>query len=274
MTALQIGIITATRNAATHLPELVESIRQQSYQNLRWIVIDAESTDKTVQIVESSGLVSYFVSEPDHGIYDAWNKGLAVVESDWILFMGADDRFASDTAIEDAVKYLLGMSENVLWAYGSILQIGSEGRRQYFGEPWEQTKRNFKFLMNVPHQAVFHRPSLFEACGNFDPSYRIAGDYALLLKAVEIGTIPAYLPCVITHMGAGGVSNNASNSVLALRESLRARKTAGLRPLYTPLWCWVYLKSFVKRFVGSVIGENRVMLLINFYRRISGRTAR
>jgi glycosyltransferase involved in cell wall biosynthesis len=270
----RLTIITATHNAAGELPGLIESIREQTYKNLQWIVVDGASTDGTVGLLESAGdTLGAWRSEPDRGIYDAWNKGLQWADGEWLLVLGADDRLARRVVLEQAVGFLVGLPESICWAYGQVRQFGAKGQSQVLGEPWTKAKASFRSVMSLPHQGIFHRRALFDQCGRFDPGFRIAGDYALLLKAVQQGLEPVFLPMFVKHIGGGGLSSRQASASLALRENVAARRTLGLRPLYPPRWCWDYLKSQVKRAISHLAGESVLRRLVNLYRRATGRTA-
>ena len=82
-----ITIITATYNAAQYLPRTIKSIREQTYENIEWIIIDGNSTDETIELIQQNeDVIDYWMSEPDAGIYDAWNKGISLARGEWIAF--------------------------------------------------------------------------------------------------------------------------------------------------------------------------------------------
>lgn len=269
---LIITIITATYNAAECLPFLAMSIREQSYRRVQWIVLDGGSTDGTIDVIKKNeDIIDAWLSEPDKGIYDAWNKALRLVRGDWILFMGADDRFADSQVLFNVSELLKPLGSDVLWTYGQIIFMGSNGRNQSIGEPWEDVKNKFGFGMVVPHQAVFHRRELFERLGGFDHTYRIAGDYALLLRAVKAGYSPVFFSLCVTHMGSGGLSSHPKTALASLLENSRARRTAGVRPLFPWPWVWGTCKAFVKLLLSTFINENQLRKVVNSYRCITGR---
>lgn len=91
-----ISIITVTFNAGAPLPTLIDSLRAQSDRNFEWIVVDGASTDKTIDLLKASGIVSTWISEPDFGIYDALNKAIRISTGEYYLVLGADDRLLPD----------------------------------------------------------------------------------------------------------------------------------------------------------------------------------
>lgn len=268
----RISIITATFNVASDLPQLIESIRCQTYQNIQWIVVDGDSNDNTVQLLrDAKTVVSYWLSEPDQGIYDAWNKGLEFVDGDWVLFLGADDYLAADETLFDVAKILAETSPDTYWVYGKINQHGPDGTMQILGKPWHQVKTEFNSVMNIPHTGLFHKKALFETCGKFDVTYRIAGDYAFLLKAVWQGFTPIFLPIFIANMGGEGVSTRPESALLALRESARARREIDVRPVYSRKWCWDFVKACSKVVLYKVLDPKSARKVVNVYRRLTGR---
>jgi cellulose synthase/poly-beta-1,6-N-acetylglucosamine synthase-like glycosyltransferase len=92
-----ITIITSTYNAAEYLPRTIKSVREQTYTNIEWIIVDGNSKDNTVELIrQNEDVIDYWVSEPDSGIYDAWNKGVSLANGDWIAFLGAGDSYKPD----------------------------------------------------------------------------------------------------------------------------------------------------------------------------------
>lgn len=270
----EITIITATYNAAEYLPSLVLSIREQVYERVQWIVLDGGSVDGTIDIIrQNEDVVDAWLSEPDEGIYDAWNKALRLVRGNWVLFMGADDTFADTQVLSSVAESLKSMENDVLWAYGQIRFVGGNGRSQIVGAPWAEASLIFGEGMAVPHQATFHRRELFERLGGFDPDYRIAGDYEFLLRAVKSGHSPAFFPLCVTHMGGSGISSQPHSALVNMLENARARRNVGVRPVYPLPWCWCLLKALVKNGLSMCMSQIRLRAVINGYRRLTRRPA-
>jgi len=105
---MKITIITATCNSAPHIANCIESVNNQTYPNIEHIIVDGASTDNTLEIIKSNkSRVVKLISEPDHGIYDALNKGIRLATGDVIGFLHADDTFASPTTIKALAKEFL-----------------------------------------------------------------------------------------------------------------------------------------------------------------------
>src|SRR5579871_4897782 len=207
---MKISIVIATFNAAKYVAECLDSCIEQTWPDKEIIVIDGGSTDGTVEIIRRRQRhIAFWVSEPDNGIYDAWNKALTHVTGSWVLFRGADDVFWSPATLEEAAASLTHAAPNELVCYGTVVVTGEDGcLRRISGEPWSAARQNFFQLMSIPHPSTFHHASLFRSFGGFDSSYRIVGDYDFLLRALRRPEVEAkFLPGVIvTRMRDGGES--------------------------------------------------------------------
>lgn len=265
-----LTVIIAVFNGKATLQNCIDSVVQQTYPNKELIIIDGGSTDGTVDLLERNrDSFSYWVSEPDRGIYNAWNKGLARAKGEWICFLGADDYFWDDTVLERMAAKLVPLPKNIRVAYGQIMLVGTYGESpRPKGEPWEQIKEFFKEYMCLPHVGMMHRRSLFELHGNFDESFRIAGDYELLLRELITGEA-AFFPDIISVVQVlGGISTHPENYLPTLRETLRAQKMHGLKPGKYVLK--EMMKEYVRLSLWAVFGERMARKLLDLRRRIKG----
>jgi len=220
-----VSIITAVRNSEALLEKTILSIVSQRYDNLEYIIIDGASTDGSIEIIRKyPNAIDYWISEPDQGIYEAWNKGLLASNGDWIGFLGAGDTYHKD-AIENYINIILKNGEKNLEYISSKSELisGKDKVIRTIGSGW-QWKR-FKKYMNVAHVGSLHHKSLFQKYGYFDPSYNICGDYEFLLRSRE-NLIAGYIDKVTTRMRSGGISQNSNQ---ALKEAMRAKIETGKR---------------------------------------------
>lgn len=202
----RVSIITATYNADAFLADCIESIIDQTYPCIELIIIDGGSTDNTLSIIEHYRKhINFFVSELDRGIYDAWNKGLAVATGDWIAFVGADDILLPN-AITLYIDHIRQHSDKNMEFVSSRIQLVKTDLAviNEVGSPW--VWETFKIRMATYHLGCLHSRSLFEIYGNFDINYKISGDYELLLRAKE-KLRTSYINEVTAQMRIGGVSN-------------------------------------------------------------------
>ena len=216
----QISIIIATYNASNTIKKCLECIASQKTDECELIIIDGNSSDETVNIVKSFGkVIDYFITEPDSGVYDAWNKGIKVSNGDWIMFVGADDLLLPN-AINDylnilkynervkEVDYICAKNEYVD-KNGKLLKILG------MKPSWNKMRK----MMVAAHVASLHnRKHLFNEIGLYNLNFKICADYELLLRK---GNRLRYLfiPNHIARMTVGGVSF----STKAVIESYRIR---------------------------------------------------
>lgn len=225
----RVSIIVATRNAAGTLERCLRSVLMQTYECIELIIIDGASTDGTVSIIEHFGdLLDEWISEPDLGVYDAWNKGLSLSTGDWIYFLGADDYLIDDGVIAKFVSEVESFSKSPLIVYGQIISSDRFSRLSRQGRPWSEVRDRIGRLMPIPHPATFHSRRLFSLTGPFDRNFKIAGDYKKFLESIEYAE-PCFLPgLLVAHHERGGLSTKVENRLLVVLEMLRARRAAGV----------------------------------------------
>ncbi len=204
----QISIITATRNAGRYLARCRDSILSQTYANWEWLVQDALSTDATLEILKSvrDPRLSV-VSEPDSGVYDAWNKALARSSGDWLIFLGADDFLFGSDVLALCAEYLRTLPPQIVFAYGALFFVEDAQKiRLTINRPLDAVYQAMPFNQGLPFPATFIRGDAARAAG-FDASYRIAGDYAFAARLIAPGNV-IRLPFYITGMQRGGLSDS------------------------------------------------------------------
>ena len=266
-----ISIIVAVFNGDPTLQQCIDSVAQQTYPNKELIIIDGGSKDGTVELLERNReKIGYWISEPDLGIYNAWNKGLAQAQGEWIIFLGADDYLWDAQVLERMAEQLENLPASIRVAYAQVMILNANGMRLYAaGEPWEKIKGRFRKIMCIPHQGVSHRRSLFEQHGQFDETFRIAGDYELLLrelKTADAGFIPNI---IMTAMRQGGVSSSPQNSLALLHEVRRAQQMHGQR-LPSRIWVMVVARVYLRLLIWGILGERQARKLLDIGRRVMG----
>ena len=266
-----ISIVIAVYNGVETLQQCIDSVTQQTYKNVELIVIDGASTDGTVELLnENSKYLNYWMSEPDRGIYNAWNKGLKNVTGEWVCFLGADDYFYDAQALERIVDALVLIPVNIRVAYGQIALLNNRGEELYrVGEAWKELKKRFKQIMCIPHPAVMHRHSLFVENGNFDESMRIAGDYEFLLRELKSNDAWFIPDVVLTAMRQGGVSTDPASTLLGLWEVRLAQRKNGD---HWPGSAWVFglMRAYLRKLLWNFLGESAARRILDVGRRIMG----
>lgn len=268
-----VSAIIAVRNGAAILQRCLDSIAAQDYAPRETIVIDGASTDGTRELLERnlrSGVVSSYLSEPDRGVYDAWNKGIARARGRWLCFLGCDDAFHDPGALRALAQAAEAGASGARVVYGRINRVTQKGVLiETIGVPWEVARGAFLDGFNIPHPGTLHQRAIFEERGGFDESYRIAGDYHLLLG--ELQDRPAlFVDRVVLDMGFGGLSSRPGTIQVALREVAKARHARGLSGTPTRLrtaLAFAWAGGLVHRFLG----DRSYRRLADFYRRLRGR---
>lgn len=252
----KISVITVVRNGERYIEDTIQSIINQTYDNFEYIVIDGKSTDNTLNIIRKyESQISYWISEADKGIYDAMNKGVRAATGDWLLFINADDFLFDNNVLANAAP-ALGKSKSLV-VYGKVLRVYSKGSNQVIGSEWSELKhycRNIR--MNISHQGTFHSRQLF-ANRMFDTSFRIAGDYDLLLSYLNKNDAE-YLPLTIAQMRTEGVSATSSNRLL-LSEIRRVQINNGI---YKRIPSYGWFKSAFR-----ITFNNKIIKLIGIERK-------
>ena len=234
-----ISIITASYNNSCVIQRCIDSVREQTFSQIEHIIVDGASRDGTVEMIKKNAYtLSWWISEPDTGIYQAWNKALAHAKGEWLLFLGADDMLTTPHVIEKIVPYLEKAYPHHRIVYGQINPISASGATlQALGAPWDTYKNTYEHgrIKLPPHPGTFHHRSLFKE-KRFDESLRIAGDSEFLIQ--ELKKRPAmFVPEVITDMAVGGISGSPQNALLRWRECRYIMKRHQLKvPAYIIAW--------------------------------------
>ncbi len=272
---VSFSLVVAVRNGAKHLERCIRSVVAQTWSSKELIVIDGGSTDGTQNIIKSfPDSIAYWESQADRGIYHAWNKALRHVRGTWVYFLGADDYLWSPDVLKQLSPHLATAHPAFRVAYGRVASVTAQGELIVLeGVPWERARLRILEEMTIPHQGVMHHRSLFEIHGDFDDSFRIAGDYDLLLREL-VDSRPLYLPDVIVAgMQVGGYSTTPAFAMQTLREFRRAQRKHGIR--HPSLgWTWAYLKAWIKYALSGILGQRITRSLTNVYRMLSGRPPR
>ena len=204
--APRFSIITIGRNDLAGLKVAAQSIASQTCQDLEWIVSDGASTDGSVEWLESANLAYLdFISEPDKGIQDAYNKGIARATGEILVFINSGDMFASDEtlALVDQDQKMRGWS----WAYGAMNVVDSE-RNVIDVNKW----RNFSTwqlrmgLHSIGHQSAFFTHALVSKVGLYRSEVGVQSDQDFMLRAADLAE-PAYIDAVLALLETGGVSS-------------------------------------------------------------------
>ncbi len=202
-----ISVITVCRNAAATLEACLDSVARQSWPRIEHIIIDGASTDGTAAILERHrDRLAQVVSEPDRGLYDAMNKGVALARGDFVFFLNADDTFASRDSLRDAMRQIARDPEGDVY-YGSLEVRGPGGSVVHVPPPPERAEEEM-VLGCLPHQAALARRAVFERTGPFDLRWRRHADYDWWLKVMADPALRLRrIEAVVGSFALGGASS-------------------------------------------------------------------
>lgn len=224
-----LSVITVVRNDPEGLQRTAQSLTEQQFADLEWIVIDGASTDGTVAALSIlSGQVrqpDVLISEPDRGIYDAMNKGLVRAQGDWLTFLNAGDSYCESTTLTRVHDWLAATHAD--WGFGAVRNIDASGDATGMQCASPFTTAGLAFgNTTVPHQATFMRASLTKRIGAFLVDQGTAADQEYILRAAREGA-PAELvwPLVDFRVGGAGMGHGATHFPAAM---WRYRRTAGI----------------------------------------------
>ena len=218
-----VSIIIAVKNAGDLLKETLESIQVQTYPNIEVIVIDGNSTDNTLSVIQAfPHLIKSYISEADEGISDAFNKGIRLAKGDYINFQGAGDTLVSSTSIE---MLFSGLDENYQLICGKIIRVQEDGQTPIWVAPKETKfkKNSLLFKMSLPHQGLFTHRSFFTKFGEFNKQIKFSMDYELLLRAYHDFPKTIVKDVLVSRWRAGGVGTNRISEILDEYHQIKLR---------------------------------------------------
>ncbi len=236
---MRTTIITAVYNNSKNIRQALESVLSQVGADVELVVVDGGSTDGSLGIIQQySNRIAALISEPDKGIYDALNKGIARARGDVVGFLHSDDLFA-DQAVLSRVKKAFANPE-VDAVYGDLVYVDKHDTRKVIRlwKAGEFTPERLGWGWMPPHPTFYVRKSVYERLGGFDLRYRIAADYDNMLRFLGPGGVRcAYIPEVLVKMRVGGASNRSLGNILRKsQEDYRALRANGIGGLGALLW--------------------------------------
>lgn len=241
----KVSIILVTYNAAKTVEKTLQSIIAQTYKNIEFIVIDGDSTDGTKEILKKyEANIDTLISEPDKGIYDAMNKGLAYATGDYVYFIGGDDSLA----LPESFESLFEQNPDADIILTSVNVVDSADNLIYLREQLHLENKSSLLLDFVSHQGMFVKLEKIKQAGGFDVNYRLCADYDQFLKiALKLnGTIAVY-SLAIANYAADGASS-VTNPERVTKVNAEFEK---VRRKYRSWWQNIKSKSLFKKAVKS-----------------------
>lgn len=244
---LKVSIITVVRNGEKTIKNTIDSVLNQNYQNVEYIIVDGKSIDKTLEIIKTyEKRIDRFISEADKGIYDAMNKGLNLATGDIIGILNSDDFYIDSYVLEKIVNIFITNKIDSLFADLIYVKPDNLDKTIRYYDSSKCFPENFKKAMYPAHPTFFVKRDIYEKYGYFKTDYKIAADFDLIVRFLYTHKISYfYLPEPIIKMRTGGVSTSFKSLYINTIEQLRVCKENGIQ---TSLW-QIFLKYPIK-FIG------------------------
>ncbi len=206
---ISLSIITINYNDAVGLEKTMASVINQTFKDFEYIIIDGSSTDGSVDVIKNfEEKIDYWISEPDSGIYNAMNKGIAKARGKYLLFLNSGDYLYSKTTIFDTIQFL---NDDISFISGNTKMLSKE--------PWikkspEKMYHSYLYQNSLPHPSTFINHKMFEKYGCYDQSYPIIADWTFFFTAIVINA-ESYLHIdkTVASFDMNGVSASSSHSV-------------------------------------------------------------
>lgn len=236
-----VSIIIATFNASKVVRTALDSVKNQLFQDWECLIVDGASKDNTIDVVKeyvAEDSRFRYVSEPDKGIYDAFNKGWKLAAGEWIYYLGADDYLTKDGMYE-----MFSSSSDADCMYGAVY------RNKYNGKKISKDPlpTEMKLGKMISHQAIVMKRELIELMNGFDLRYRVSADFDLVTRSLKHGALFEMHPIYLAYFSDGG----ASSSMQPLKDSYKIRINNGLlTKKEARLW---FIKRYLKRLYWAYI---------------------
>ena len=243
-----VSVITVVRNGESVLEQTIQSVLNQTYSNIEYIIIDGASTDRTIDIIRKyNDKIAYWLSEPDKGIADAWNKGIAVATGAIIGILNAGDCY--DVACVQEVVNQLASNKPVI-SYGKTILVDESGNQLHVVAGQFNPRKLYKGI-GFLHPSCFATKLVYEKVGIFQTSYRLAMDCDWLFRCYRQG-IPLVKLNNVCYMQDGGASNQARFT--AYGEYLQAMRNNGFSELQVRISMTLFgLEAVLRQIVKQIL---------------------
>ena len=234
---MKVSIITCCYNRVNTIRGAIESVLAQDYPNIEYIVIDGASNDGSLEVInEYRDRISIIVSEPDHGMYEAINKGIRLATGDIVALVHSDDFLYDDHVVSDVVKEFERSQADFLYADGLFVDADNTDRvvRNWIGGNYKRGKVKFGWL--PLHPTCYIKRSIIELLGQYDETYKMAADTDFLIRYLyEARLQVTYLHRYVVRMRMGGMSTDRSRMKAMWKEDIAIMRKHGFSPVPTKL---------------------------------------
>jgi glycosyltransferase involved in cell wall biosynthesis len=227
----KITVVTVAFNAEATIEDTIRSVHAQKAADFEHIIVDGASRDGTMAIVgRHRANFGAVISEPDKGLYDAMNKGVAAAKGRYIGFLNADDYFASEHALS-RIQRTFDEDDGLGCVWGDVLFVDDRYRPRRISRASMFRPALFKYAVVPPHPGFYARTDAVRAAGGFEPKYRIAGDFDLMVRLFRDPAFRGrHIDEIVTVMRLGGVSTqDVATSRFSSTELLDALARNGVK---------------------------------------------
>jgi len=262
-----VTIITVVFNGEKYLEQTIQSVINQNYDNVEYVIIDGGSTDGTVDIIRKyEDKIDYWVSEPDSGLYDAMNKGIKLATGELIGLINSDDIYNDGTVSKVTNQYVNPQKLRFVIISGAIFRTDSQGNikiRLYTSH--KSLEEKIEWRMPLHHPATFVSCDVYKTIGAFNTKYKIAGDYDFIYRAFHSRKVKFLIvDDFLTSMRLGGLSEEGIMSIwIKAKENFQVRKDNISLAKNFLIFLFVLLVNGIKQIVKPLLSEP---LLSTYYR--------
>jgi glycosyltransferase involved in cell wall biosynthesis len=209
-----VSIITVCKNSVNTINQTIQSVLNQTYENIEYIIIDGNSNDGTQEIISNYlNRIEYYISEPDNGLYHAMNKGLTLAMGEYVLYLNSDDWYAPDS-VESLVFAKLYSCADFVGAQAQY--VNQEGQNLYILESMPYNE-GLRLGMPLRHELMLVSADIYNHIGGYEESYRIISDFHFTLKLWDAGYTYYEVPRALLYFRKTGISNTANQILVAER---------------------------------------------------------
>lgn len=222
------SIITVSFNSESTIKDTINSVLNQTYANIEYILIDGDSNDKTLSIIKSyeqkfknKGIQYQWISEPDKGIYDAMNKGISIAKGEIIGILNSDDWY-SNNAIKEVVKVFDTHTFTIVSGERRKVRFNKKPYGIHYNE--KEIKAYIHKIMPINHAATFVHKTIYKKIGLFDTYYKLSADYDFIYRAYNAGVTFKFTDKIIVNMRSSGATGQLKNLSITAKEDHHIRK--------------------------------------------------